>query len=91
MPQRGKKDQFYKHFVKHSLGEAPVPAARKAEGLKLKLNWPVELQGQFLLPVVPLVPTTDRQVVNMPSSFQAAFTKLPCMELFGFLFLADQS
>lgn len=31
MSQRGKEDHLYKHFIKQSLGQKPVPAARKAQ------------------------------------------------------------
>lgn len=32
----GKKDQLYKHFIKHSLGSNPMPTARRAQTHRFK-------------------------------------------------------
>lgn len=55
MPQIGKKDQFYKHFIKYSPGQKPVPAAKTVQRNQSSNRIVRRTAVLFLLPASPLL------------------------------------
>lgn len=90
MSQRGKEDHLYKHFIKQSLGQKPVPAARKAQRDGTLVKTAQRAVMWSLLPASPRLSTTDGQVLNTLRSFHAASLTLPRYITARSVFLTDQ-